>query len=151
MAPWVAALKDAGVEAHAIDLPMGNAERAAHVFTSLLATTPGAAIGGHSYGGRAASLAAAEGAPAALVLLSYPLHRPGHPEDLRTAHWASITCPTLLLSGDRDQFAQLPLLRREVARLAEHELVVYPGRRHGLLAVRDDAAGRIAVFLHGRH
>lgn len=147
MAPLVAALGAAGVDAQAVDLPMGNAERAARVFTSLLVARPGVAIGGHSYGGRAASLAAAENAPAALVLLSYPLHRPGHPEDLRTSHWAGITCPTLLLSGDRDQFAQLPLLRREAATLPRHELVVYPGQRHGLLAVRADAAERIARFL----
>lgn len=151
MAPWVAALGDAGVEAHAVSLPQGNADRAARVFSSLLAERPGAAIGGHSYGGRAASLAAAGAAPAALVLLSYPLHRPGHPDDVRTEHWASITCPTLLLSGDRDQFAQLPLLQREVGRLRHHELVVYPAQRHGLLGVRADAAGRIAAFLSGLH
>lgn len=150
MAPWVAALRDNGIEAHALNLPQGNAERAARVFTSLLTETPGAAIGGHSYGGRAASLAAATHAPAALVLLSYPLHRPGHPEVLRTEHWPQITCPTLLLSGDHDQFAQLPLLQRETEKLPRHELVVYPGQRHGLLAVREDAASRIAAFLRAR-
>lgn len=147
MAPWVAALRACGVEARAVSLPLGNAERAARVFSSLLAESPGAALGGHSYGGRAASLAAAESAPAALILLSYPLHRPGHPDDVRTEHWPSITCPTLLLSGDRDQFAQLPLLQREAEKLQHHELVVYPGQRHGLLAVRVDAAERIAGFL----
>jgi alpha-beta hydrolase superfamily lysophospholipase len=56
----------------------------------------------------------------------------------------------LLLSGDRDQFAQLPLLQREVAKLPDHELVIYPGERHGLLRVADDAAQRVAAFLH-RH
>jgi predicted alpha/beta-hydrolase family hydrolase len=147
MAPWVDALRDVGVDATAVQLPRANATRAAEVFLSAMAASPGAALGGHSYGGRAASLAAAESAPSALVLLSYPLHRPGRPEEVRTEHWPSITCPTLLLSGDRDQFAQLPVLDREVSRLRHHELVVYPGRRHGLLTVRDAAAERIAMFL----
>ena len=41
------------------------------------------------------------------MLLSYPLHRPGHPEELRTEHWSKISCPVLVLSGDRDQFARV--------------------------------------------
>ena len=82
-----------------------------------------------------------------LVLLSYPLHRPGHPDELRTAHWSRIACPVLFLSGDRDPFAKIDLLRREVVRCATRELVVYPGLGHGLLAVREDAAARIAAFL----
>lgn len=83
----------------------------------------------------------------ALVLLSYPLHRPGHPDELRTAHWSSIDCPVLLLSGDRDPFAKIALLRREARLLRNGELVVYPRLGHGLLTVRDDAATRIAGFL----
>src|SRR5579864_293305 len=46
------------------------------------------AVGGRSFGGRMCSLAVAEGlTAAALVLLSYPLHPPGRPERLRTAHF----------------------------------------------------------------
>jgi len=52
-----------------------------------------------------ASLLAAAQPVAALILPSYPLHRPGHPEELRTAHWPRIECPVLLLSGGRDPFA----------------------------------------------
>ena len=110
----------------------------------------GAGIGGHSYGGRMASLLAAQQPVSALVLLSYPLHRPGHPEELRTAHWSNIECPVLLLSGDRDPFATVDLLRREVRSLRDAELVIYPGQRHGLLPVRVDAAARIAAFLVSR-
>src|SRR5438128_883754 len=45
-------------------------------------------LGGRSYGGRMCSMAVAEGLPAAgLVLLSYPLHPPGKPENLRTEHF----------------------------------------------------------------
>jgi hypothetical protein len=103
-------------------------------------------IGGHSFGGRVASMVAAESSPAGLVLLSYPLHRPGHPEALRVEHWPRITCPVLLLSGDRDQFARVEVLRASVGLLAHAELHVYPGARHGLLALAEDVTRRIASF-----
>lgn len=63
------------------------------------------ALGGRSFGGRACSLAVAEGLPAAaLVLLSYPLHPPGKPENLRVGHFGDIAVPTLFVSGERDPF-----------------------------------------------
>lgn len=63
------------------------------------------AYGGRSFGGRACSVAVAEGLPAAaLVLLSYPLHPPGKPENLRTEHFPDIAVPTLFASGERDPF-----------------------------------------------
>jgi hypothetical protein len=147
MRPWVDELAGHGVQAAALDLPKSSNDRAVDVFRRALAEQPSAAIGGHSYGGRMASLLAAAQPVSALVLLSYPLHRPGHPEDLRTAHWSRIECPVLLLSGDRDPFATVDLLRREVGSLRNAELVIYPGLGHGLLAVRADAAARIAAFL----
>ena len=62
-------------------------------------------LGGRSYGGRMCSLAVAEGLPAAgLVLLSYPLHPPGKPDQLRTEHFDEIDVPCLFVSGDRDPF-----------------------------------------------
>ncbi len=62
-------------------------------------------LGGRSMGGRMCSMAAAEGLPAAgLVLLSYPLHAPGRPDRLRVDHFADIDVPCLFLSGDRDPF-----------------------------------------------
>lgn len=64
------------------------------------------AIGGRSFGGRVCSMAVADGAPAAgLVLLSYPLHPPGRPERLRTEHFKRIGIPCLFVSGTRDPFA----------------------------------------------
>jgi predicted alpha/beta-hydrolase family hydrolase len=147
MRPWVVALAAHGVVAQALDLPRSSPERAVGVFRDALVAQPGAAIGGHSFGGRMASMLASEQPVGALVLLSYPLHRPGHPEELRTAHWESIDCPVLLLSGDRDPFAKIDVLRREVRKLSNGELIVYPGLGHGLLPVRDDAAARIAAFL----
>lgn len=63
------------------------------------------AYGGRSFGGRACSVAVAEGLPAAaLVLLSYPLHPPGKPEKLRVDHFADIAVPTLFVSGRKDPF-----------------------------------------------
>jgi uncharacterized protein len=147
MRPWVAALRPRGVDARALDLPKSNPARAVEVFRAALAESPGAAIGGHSYGGRMASLLAAEQTPASLVLLSYPLHRPGHPEELRIEHWPSITCPVLLLSGERDPFARIDLLRSAVARLPLAELRTWPGVGHGVLPVVDEAADAIAAFL----
>jgi predicted alpha/beta-hydrolase family hydrolase len=147
MRPLVNELAKHGVAATALNLPKSNNERAIGVFRGALEEQPGAAVGGHSYGGRMASMLAAQQPVSALVLLSYPLHRPGHPDELRTAHWPHITCPVLLLSGDRDPFATIDLLRREVQSLRDAELVVYPSQRHGLLSVRVDAAARIAAFL----
>lgn len=63
------------------------------------------AFGGRSYGGRMCSLAVAEGLPAAaLVLLSYPLHPPGKPDNLRTEHFPELRLPCLFVSGDKDPF-----------------------------------------------
>ena len=63
------------------------------------------AYGGRSFGGRACSVAVAEGLPAAaLALLSYPLHPPGKPDKLRVDHFPDITVPTLFASGTRDPF-----------------------------------------------
>ena len=57
MAPFVAGLRARGVPAEAVALPRGRAERAAPVFAALAG--PEVVAGGHSFGGRAASLAAA--------------------------------------------------------------------------------------------
>ena len=65
------------------------------------------AYGGRSFGGRACSVAVAEGLPAAaLVLLSYPLHPPGKPDKLRVEHFPAIDVPTLFVSGQKDPFGK---------------------------------------------
>ena len=62
--------------------------------------------GGKSFGGRMASMAAAEGMDAAgLIFLGYPLHSPGKPEKLRDGHLYGLTLPMLFLQGTRDPFA----------------------------------------------
>src|SRR5512147_821988 len=111
MAPFVAGLRRRGVDATAIDLPRRRAEDAVPAFHDVVPSDADVAVGGHSYGGRVASLAAAEpDAPyRALVLFSYPLHPPGSPERTpgRIAHWPDIRCPVLLLSGESDPFARI--------------------------------------------
>lgn len=147
MSPYLQGLGARGIQARALRLPRGAAERAMHPLRAQVGELAAAVIGGHSFGGRVASMVAAETPPAGLVLLSYPLHRPGHPEELRVAHWPRISCPVLLLSGDRDQFARIDLLRTAVAALPDARLHVYEGRRHGLSAIAEDVADRIAAFL----
>jgi predicted alpha/beta-hydrolase family hydrolase len=148
MKPYLFGLRGRGVDARSLRLPKGSAERAMPALRKQVGDDlPDSVIGGHSFGGRVASMVAAEQPPAALVLLSYPLHRPGHPEQLRIDHWPRITCPTLLLCGDRDPFARIDLLRTAVRSLEAAELFVYEGERHGLLGVADDVCARIAAFV----
>jgi uncharacterized protein len=60
-------------------------------------------IGGRSMGGRAASMLASKGFDAdGLLLLAYPLHPAGRPEQLRDAHLPAIRMPVLCINGTRD-------------------------------------------------
>lgn len=152
MTPFVEGLRVRGVDATAIDLPKRRAEDALPAFHLVVPRAGGVVVGGHSYGGRVASLAAAEpGAPyAALVLFSYPLHPPGAPEkaEARSAHWPAIRCPVLLLSGESDPFARIESLRAAVPTLGgPAELVTYPRLGHTLKPVLDDVLDRTAAFL----
>ena len=64
-------------------------------------------LGGRSFGGRMCSVAVAEGLPAAgLILISYPLHAPGRPEQRRVEHFPLLHVPCLFVSGTRDAFAK---------------------------------------------
>lgn len=150
MAVFVDGLRTRDVDATAIDLPRRRAEDAVPAFHAVVPAAPDVVPGGQSYGGRVASLAAAEdGAPyAGLVLFSYPLHPPGKPERTaaRIAHWPAIRCPVLLLSGESDPFAQLDLLRAAIPTLRDAELVTYPRLGHTLRPVLEDVLDRTAVF-----
>ncbi len=156
MAPHVEGLHRRGLDATAVELPKRRAEEAIGVYRGQLHGGDPLVIGGHSYGGRVASLLAAdvdgvgptEPPLGGLVLLSYPLHRPGQPTlEGRVDHWPRIACPVLLLSGDADQFARIDLLREAVRRLPDGQLLVYPRQRHGLLAVLDDVLDHVARFV----
>ena len=165
MSPYVTGLTARGFRTAAIDLRRGKAEDAvAGYLLAARAVDPGAVdpgaadrgsrrlvIGGQSFGGRVASLLAAEHPVAVqgVVCFSYPLHRPGAPEtwDARTAHWPRIECPVLLLSGESDPFARIDLLRAALVRLPNVELVTYPRVGHGLLSVLPDVLDRVSAFL----
>lgn len=148
MRPHLEGLRRRGIPAEGVSLPKGVAERALPRYRDAAPAGRGSIIGGQSFGGRVASLLAAEEPYAGVVLFSYPLHPPGRTERWRdrTAHWARIACPVLLLSGDRDPFARIELLREAVEQLPHHELVVYPGLRHGIGPRLDDALDRVAAF-----
>ena len=151
MAPFVEGLRQRGVAAEAVDLPKRKAEDVVSVWRAAVPDEATVAVGGHSYGGRVASLAAAEpDAPyGALVLFSYPLHPPGAPgrTAARISHWPAIRCPVLLLSGEADPFARIALLRTVVGQLRDAELVTYPRLGHTLQPVLDDVLDRTAAFL----
>jgi hypothetical protein len=147
--PYLRGMRALGHTAMAVTLPRGAAERAVAAYRAAV-TEDGALIGGQSFGGRVASMLAAEdpSAAAGLVLLCYPLHAPGRAERWRerTEHWPRIRCPVLLLSGDHDPFARTGLLREAVAQLPNAELHIYPGVGHGLGPVTSDALERLAGF-----
>lgn len=100
--------------------------------------------GGRSMGGRIASLVASQGAGgspptdqgqqcAGLLLLGYPLHPAGRPEQLRTAHWPDLRVPILFVQGDRDALCRPDLLARERATHLGHvrsDLHVLAGGDH---------------------
>jgi predicted alpha/beta-hydrolase family hydrolase len=116
----------------------------------LRATAPGRLVlGGHSYGGRQASMLAAE-APAladALLLLSYPLHPPKRPREARTAHFGALRTPAVFVHGTRDAFGtveELEAARRGIP--APTVLVVAEGARHDLAAGARGAGARLAAL-----
>jgi hypothetical protein len=155
MRPHVEGLEARGIAATAIDLPLRKAELAVPVYRERTEAQPEAPsrliISGQSYGGRVASLLAAEDAAvcAGLICFSYPLHRPGQPDwDVRSAHWPSIAVPVLFLSGESDPFAKIDLLRRAIEeRLPTASLATYPKIGHSLKAVLGDALGEAAAFV----
>jgi predicted alpha/beta-hydrolase family hydrolase len=103
-------------------------------------------LGGSSYGGRQASMLAAEhsGLVDALLLLAYPLHAPGRPESPRAAHFSAIRAPTLFVHGTRDPFATIEELDATRAALgARSTLLVVEGAGHDLGGGRTAFAGRL--------
>jgi predicted alpha/beta-hydrolase family hydrolase len=99
------------------------------------------ALGGHSYGGRQASMLAAEETEiaAALLLLSYPLHPPKKPAQARTAHFPALRVPAVFVHGERDPFGTPDELREAVAAMRVAPLLItVPGAAHDLRRGRID-------------
>lgn len=92
-------------------------------------------LGGHSYGGRQASMLSAEqpGLVPALLLLSYPLHPPRRPEQQRTQHLPDLRTPTLFVSGTRDPFGSIEELQKALKMIpAKTRLLPMEGAGHDL-------------------
>jgi predicted alpha/beta-hydrolase family hydrolase len=105
--------------------------------------------GGKSYGGRIASMAAAEGMPAAaLVFLGYPLHPPGKPDRIRDEHLYGLEIPMLFLHGTKDPFAEPKRLAAVVGKLRDRAtLVDFDGAGHSFERSRKDDAGATGASL----
>jgi predicted alpha/beta-hydrolase family hydrolase len=109
------------------------------------------ALGGRSMGGRVCSMAVADGLPAAaLVLIAYPLHPPGRPDNLRTAHLPALTVPCLFVQGTRDPFGSPDELTAATATIpgpVTHEWI--DGGRHDLKGADHRIAELVAAWLSG--
>jgi uncharacterized protein len=150
MRPFLEGLRARGLDAEAVDLPKRKAEDAVPAWRAAVPDGAGTIAGGHSYGGRVASLAAAAGAGyAGLVLFSFPLHPPGQPNrtEPRIAHFPAIDCPVLFLSGESDPFARIELLRTAVQKVPVATLVTYPRLGHTLKPVLEDVLDRVRAFV----
>ncbi len=81
-----------------------------------------------------------------LLLLSYPLHAPGKPTQLRTAHFPELRIPTLFVHGSRDPFGTLDELKSAITLIpASVQLLEIEGVGHDLGRDRAAVAARIAA------
>lgn len=119
-------------------------------------------VGGKSMGGRIATQVAAadHNLPVAgLVLLGYPLHPPGRPQQLRATHLPSVSRPMLFVQGSRDNFgtpseltptlegvSPAPTLHVVVG--GDHSLIVSPRNSQVQESVYDDVQRTIARWIH---
>jgi predicted alpha/beta-hydrolase family hydrolase len=98
-------------------------------------------LGGHSYGGRQGSMLAAEQAQliSGLLLLSYPLHPPRKPAELRTAHFPQLKTPSLFVHGGRDPFGSHDEMKTALALIpAQTMLLEIEGAGHELLGKKTE-------------
>lgn len=122
-----------------------------HAIKALKQKTPGRIFaGGHSYGGRQASMLMAEqpNLVAGLLLLAYPLHPPRKPEQLRTAHFPKLRCPALFFSGTRDPFGSSEEFNAALELVpGRHLLCEIEGAGHELLSKKgtNDLPARIVA------
>jgi len=96
-------------------------------------------VGGKSMGGRIATQVAAGGGAGpltGLVLLGYPLHPPGKPQQLRAAHLPSVRAPMLFVQGEKDTFGTPEELAPIVAPLFAGTRLVAIEKGDHSLAVR---------------
>ena len=154
IAGFCRALADEGVSALRFNFPYIEAgrrspDRPANAIATFRAAVDAATArtvdrpvfgGGKSYGGRMASMAAAEGAPVAgLVFLGYPLHAPGKTDQVRDEHLYGLEIPMLFLQGTKDPFADPEVLAGVLAKLgARATHVPFEGAGHSFERSRKD-------------
>lgn len=100
-------------------------------------------LGGHSYGGRQASLLAAShpGFVDGLLLLSYPLHPPKRPQELRSKHFPDLQTPAFFVHGTRDSFGSPDELEAALKLVsAPTKLILVAGAGHELMTSRNREA-----------
>jgi uncharacterized protein len=96
---------------------------------------------GHSYGGRQTTMLLAERPElaAGLLLLSYPLHPPKKPEQMRTAHFPSLQTPALFVHGSRDGFGSMEEMTEALKLIpARTQLLTIEGAGHELLSKKNE-------------
>jgi uncharacterized protein len=110
--------------------------------------SPRLVIGGKSMGGRMATHLAAQGLAAltGVVVLGYPLHPPGRPDQLRVEHLARIRQPLLVVQGERDAFGTPDELRPFLAPLPAATIHVVEGGDHSLKVTRRGPVRQEEVF-----
>lgn len=94
-------------------------------------------LGGHSYGGRQATVLVSEEPQFVdgVLLLSYPLHPPRKPAELRTRHFPKLTKPAFFVHGTRDPFGTIEEMKSALELIpASHALLEIDGAGHDLLA-----------------
>jgi hypothetical protein len=130
-------------------LCIATVRQAAEDMAARLGVTVGRiAVGGRSFGGRMCSMAVAEGLGArALVLVSYPLHPPGKPDQLRTGHFPDLKVPCLFVSGRRDAFATPDELEQETATIPGPVALAFINGDHGLRNGEGEAAAVVADWV----
>jgi len=69
----------------------------------------------------------------ALLLLSYPLHPPARPDQMRTTHWPDLRIPTLFVHGSNDPFGSVAEMRSALPLIiAPTALITIEGAGHEL-------------------
>ena len=108
-------------------------------------------LGGRSFGGRMCSMAVADGlvdGVIGLVLVCYPLHPPGKPENLRTEHLPRVEVPCLFVSGTKDAFgtpAELEAATAAIPGPVTHRWI--DGGRHDLRGADGEVAACVAGWI----
>jgi predicted alpha/beta-hydrolase family hydrolase len=103
-------------------------------------TTDRIFLGGHSYGGRQESMLAAAnpGLIDGLLLLSYPLHPPQRPSELRTGHFPQLQTAALFVHGTKDGFGSIEEMTEALKLIpARTELMPITGAGHELITKRN--------------